>query len=112
MERNIVSATSIWGKWWETIRKWFYPIWLGYETSIRFYDYGQSVYYYLLAQQDQVVPYIGADGTRAMALFFSVATFAICSVFLTVPACFILYKFFEAPNLTSTPVERKLKTIF
>ncbi|AGA77018.1 hypothetical protein [Echinicola vietnamensis] len=112
MERNIVSPTSIWGKWWEPIRKWFYPTWLGYETSTRFYDYGQSVYNYLLAQQDQVVPDIGAVGARAMALSLSVATFTICSVFLSVPACFILYKFFEVPNLTSTPVESKLKTIF
>ncbi|QDH78119.1 hypothetical protein FKX85_03330 [Echinicola soli] len=105
MERNNVLLTSFWGKW-------FYPTWLGYETSIRFYDYGQSVYGYLLAQQDQIVTYVGAFGAEAMALFFGVATFAICSVFLTVPACFILYKFFESPSLTSTLLEGKLKTIF
>ena len=105
MERNNKQLRSIWGKWWASIRKWFYPTWLVYETFIRFYAYGQSVYDYFIMQQ----VYIGEIGTQTSAIFFSVATFVICAVFLTLPATFLLYQFFQIDNLTSTWLEEKIK---
>lgn len=108
MEKNNKQLKSIWGKWWESIRKWFYPAWLVYETSIRFYGYGQSVYDYFIVQQG----YIGEIGATTSAIFFSVATFVICASFLTLPASFLLYKFFQTENLTSTWLEEKLKRFF
>jgi len=36
MEEQNLQLKSIWGKWWEPIRKWFYPAWLIYETTVRF----------------------------------------------------------------------------
>lgn len=112
MEENNKHLKSIWGKWWESFRKWFYPAWLIYETSIRFYDYAQSVHQYFIAQQDHLISYIGVLGTQALDLFCSVTTFAICSAFLTVPAGFVLYKLFNVDNLTGTRFEEKLKPIF
>ncbi|MEB2776376.1 hypothetical protein SYJ56_13720 [Algoriphagus sp. D3-2-R+10] len=112
MEENNKQPRSIWGKWWEPIRKWFYPGWLLYETSVRFYDYTQSVHHYFIRQQDSITFYIGKFGTQTLAILCSVATFAVCTAFLTIPACFVLYKFFKTENLTGTPFEEKLKTIF
>ncbi|MFD2033587.1 hypothetical protein ACFSKL_02235 [Belliella marina] len=112
MEEYNKQQRSIWGKWWVPIRKWFYPAWLLYETSIRFYDYGQSVHHYFIGQQDAIASYIGKIGVQVLDVFCSVATFAICTIFLTVPACFVLYKFFKTENLTGTPFEEKMKTIF
>ncbi|MFC5625662.1 hypothetical protein [Algoriphagus winogradskyi] len=112
MEENNKLPTSMWGKWWEPIRKWFYPGWLIYETSLRFYAYAISVYHYFLGDQEDLVFYIGKIATRALALFCSIFTFAVCTVFLTVPACFMLYHFFKTENLTGTFYEEKLKPIF
>lgn len=103
---------SIWGKWWEPLRKWFYPGWLIYETSVRFYAYAKSVHNYFIEQQDYLAIYIGKIATRALVLFCSVSTFAVCTVFLSVPACFLLYHFFKKENLTRTIYEEKLKPIF
>tara|TARA_R110000796_G_scaffold252637_1_gene389623 strand:- start:63299 stop:63637 length:339 start_codon:yes stop_codon:yes gene_type:complete len=112
MEENNRQLKSIWGKWWEPIRKWFYPAWLGYETSIRFYDYSLSVHQYFIKQKDDIASYIGETGTQALDMLSSVGTFIVCTLFLTVPACFVLYKFFKIENLTSSPFESKLKPIF
>lgn len=112
MEENNKPLKSIWGQWWEPIRKWFYPAWLTYETSIRFYDYTQSVHKCFIEQEDYIASYMGEIGTQALDIFSSVATFAICTAFLTVPACFVLYKFFKTENLTGTQFEQKLKTFF
>ena len=108
MEKNNKQLKSIWGKWWASIRKWFYPAWLVYETSIRFYDYGQSVHDYFIIQQD----YIGDIGAATLAIFFSVTTFVICASFLTLPTSFLLYQFFQTENLTSTRLEEKIKRYF
>lgn len=108
MERNTKKLRSIWGKWWEPLRKWFYPVWLIYETSIRFYDYAQAVHIYIVEQLSS----IGEIGVQAAAIFCAIATFAICTVFLTAPACFVLYKLFETENLSNTPLEEKTKPIF
>lgn len=112
MEENNKPLKSIWGKWWEPVRKWFYPAWLVYETSIRFYDYAQSVHHYFVKQQDHIASYIGELGTQTLAVFCSVATFGVCTAFLTVPACFVLYQFFKTANLTGTQLEIKMKPLF
>lgn len=103
---------SIWGKWWVPIRKWFYLIWLLYETSIRFYVYAQSVHDYVICQQQDLTSYIGETGTQSLAFFCSVSTFVICTFFLTVPTCFLLYKFFKTENLTYTMFEETIKPLF
>ncbi|KIX21063.1 hypothetical protein SY27_09825 [Flavobacterium sp. 316] len=112
MEEKNKKLKSIWGKWWESIRKWFYPVWLVYETSIRFYDYALGVYNYLEMYQDDILPYIGNIGVLTLAIFCSVVTFVVCTIFLTVPTCFVLYKFFKVGNLTGTSFEEKIKIYF
>ena len=54
----------------------------------------------------------GEIGVQVVAIFCSTITFAICTVFLTVPAYFILYKFFITANLTHTRFEERIKMIF
>lgn len=102
---------SIWGNGWASIRKWFYPAWLAYEISIRFYDYSQSVHLYFEAQQNSV-SFLGKFGIQAIDAVCSTLTFVGCSVFLTAPACFLLYHFFKQENLTDTRFEEKMKIIF
>ncbi|GAA4303446.1 hypothetical protein [Aestuariibaculum suncheonense] len=109
MEEKNEQLKSIWGKWWEPIRKWFYPSWLFYELSIQFYVYSTDVHNYFIEQQDCFTSFIGEIGTQILALFSGVVTFVICTIFLTIPACFILYKFFKIENLTSTLFEEKMK---
>ena len=112
MEEKNNQLKSILGKWWEPIRKWFYPAWLIYETSIRFYEYAQSFHNYFIIQHDYITPYIGEIGAQAIDVFCRVATFSICTFFLTIPACFVLYKFFKTENLTGTQFEEKIKFYF
>ncbi|SHJ57328.1 hypothetical protein SAMN04487911_12550 [Arenibacter nanhaiticus] len=112
MEENNKQLKSIWGKWWEPIRKWFYPTWLLYELTVGFYEYAIAVYNYFIERQDYFDSYSGEIGTQMLAVFCSVASFIICTFFLTVSTCFILYKFFKIENLTGTKLERKLKTYF
>jgi hypothetical protein len=112
MEENNKQLKSIWGKWWEPQRKWFYPIWLVYETSIRFYDYAQSAHDYFISQHDYLTSYIGGIGSQTLDIFSSLATFVICTAFLTVPASFVLYKFFKVESLTGTPLEKRMKRLF
>ncbi len=112
MEENNKQLKSIWGKWWESIRKWFYPAWLLYETSVRFYDYAQSTHHYFIEKQSSIASHIGDIGAQALSLFCSITSFSICFIFLTVPTCFILYKFFEIENLTATNFERRIKPFF
>ncbi|MEQ9165098.1 MAG: hypothetical protein RLO12_02480 [Fulvivirga sp.] len=112
MEEKNKQLKSVWGKWWEPIRKWFYPIWLLYELSIRFYDYSIDVHNYFTERQDYFASIIGEIGTQALALFCGVATLAICTFFLTASTCFILYKFFKVENLTNTRFEEKTKKYF
>lgn len=109
MEEMNIQLKSIWGKWWEPIRKWFYPLWLAYETSFRFYQYALSVQTYYKEQHGDMARYLGEFGSQFLGVFCAVGTFAICTAFLTVPACFVLYRFFKSANLTSTPLEAKLK---
>ncbi len=112
MEAQKKPLKSIWGRWWEPIRKWFYPAWLIYETSIRFYEYALGVHYYLVSQQDILVPYIGNIGTQILDVFSSGVTFIVCTAFLTLPGCFTLYKFFKLDNLSGSQFEAKLKFYF
>lgn len=112
MEENHKNLHSIWGKWWDLIRKWFYPAWLSYEASIRFYDYALAVHNYFINQQDYIASYIGETGAQILDIFCSLTTFVLCSAFLTVPACFTLYKFFDSNNLTDTRFEWKMKRLF
>lgn len=111
MEENNKELKSIWGKWWEPIRKWFYPAWLIYEVSIRFNDYGKAVHNYFL-DQSSLASYIGELGAQTLASLCSVATFVICTLFLTLPACLVLFKFFKVINLTGHPIEERFKPIF
>lgn len=103
---------SIWGKWWEPIRKWFYPSWLIYETSIRFYDYARSVHNYVGLQQSYITSHIGEVATEFLAASCSISTFAVCSAFLTVPAGIALFNFFKEESVTNSPLERRIKTYF
>lgn len=112
MEENNKLPTSIWGAWWDPTRRWFYPGWLLYETSVRFYDYSQSVHHYFIRQQDSIAFYIGKFGTQTLAVLSSATTFAVCTAFLTVPACFALYQFFKTGNLTGSAFETKFKPWF
>ncbi|CAM1368583.1 conserved hypothetical protein [Tenacibaculum litoreum] len=111
-DNNKQQLKSIWGKWWEPIRKWFYPAWLIYETSIRFYEYALSVHIYFKNPQNNIASYIGEASTQILGIFCSLSTFIICTVFLTIPTCFILYKFFKTKNLTGSQFEATLKPIF
>ncbi|AUP80676.1 hypothetical protein [Flavivirga eckloniae] len=108
MEKNNKQSKSIWGKWWTPIRKWFYPAWLIYEVTIRFYDYALAVHSYFMEQQN----YLGEIGALILAVFCSVVTFIICTFYLTIPACFILYKFFKEDNLTKVRFEERIKRFF
>ncbi|MFD0760904.1 hypothetical protein ACFQZW_02285 [Lutibacter aestuarii] len=109
MEEKKTINKSIWGKWWTSFRKWFYPAWLVYETTIRFYEYSLSTYQYFLLQEQ----YFGSEISQLIAILASSLTFAICFFFLTVPASFALFKYFNtkklAPNLL---IEQKVKTYF
>ncbi|WP_298504216.1 hypothetical protein [uncultured Maribacter sp.] len=107
MEEQNTQLTSIWGKWWVPIRKWFYSAWLIYETTVRFYDYSEATYLFFITEN-----YMGALGSQIVAMFCSIVTFAICSFFLTVPTAFILYKFFKIENLSGTQFESKIKKYF
>lgn len=108
MEENNKQLKSIWGSWWEPLRKWFYPAWLIYELSIRFYEYGQGVYMYFMGQQD----FLGGFTAQAIAILSSAATFVICSFYLTLPACFTLFRFFTLRDLTNSPLEERIKRLF
>ncbi|SIT16784.1 hypothetical protein SAMN05421761_1256 [Belliella pelovolcani] len=108
MEVN-TQMHSIFGRWWIPIRKWFYPIWLFFELTIRFIDYSISVYDYLIAKPGYWVPFFGKTGLQNGAVICSISTFVICTIFLTVSACFVIYKFFETDNLTATLFEVKVK---
>lgn len=112
MEDKNKQLKSILGNWWKPIRKWFYPAWLLYELTVRFYDYSIGVYNYFIDQQDCFASYVGEVGTQTLAVFCGVTTFIIYTVFLTVPACFVLYKFFKTENLTNTRFEEKMKKYF
>lgn len=103
---------SIWGAWWVPHRIWFYPVWLIYETSSRFYYYSEGVYFYLETHQESITPYLGEIGAQILYLLCSGLTFLICTAFLTVPAGYILYKLFKEVNLTQTRVEASMKMLF
>lgn len=103
---------SIWGTLWEPVRKWFYPFWLIYETSVRFYNYAVGVQVYFSEQHTSISAYIGDVGAYILGLVCSVLTFVICSAFLTLPGSYLLFKLFKVDNLTKSVYEEKLKPIF
>ena len=112
IEKHKSYQKSIWGQWWVPVRKWFYPAWLVYETSLRFYDYTKGVHQYFTERQCDIAVHIGRTGAQVLNTFCSTVTFAGCTAFLTIPACFVLYHFFKADNLTATNLENKLKRLF
>ncbi len=99
---------SILGSWWEPLRKWFYPTWLVYEASIRFYGYALDVHKYFIDQHD----YMGDTIAQTIAITCGIATFIICTFYLTVPACFTLYEFFKDDKPANIPLVNKLKVYF
>lgn len=103
---------SIWGSWWTPLRKWVYPVWLLYEVSIRFYDYALSTYHYFEAFLKSITSLVGNTGVQVLSIASSILTFALCTAFLTIPTCFILYKFFKVGNLTNTSLEQRMKVYF
>ena len=111
MENN-TKAYSIFGKWWMPIRKWFYPFWLFYELSIRFYGYTISVNDYFIDEQVFYASTYSEMGLQILALISSLSTYIICTAFLTVPACLVLHYFFKIENLTGTNFEIKAKRYF
>ncbi|KZS41070.1 hypothetical protein AWE51_23225 [Aquimarina aggregata] len=108
MEENNKQLKSIWGVWWEPIRKWFYPAWLLYEVSIRFYNYSIAVHQFIMEQQN----YLGEIIIQILAVFLSIVTFIICSFYLTIPTCLTLYRFFTKNNFASNTFEQKIKKYF
>lgn len=108
MEGNKLELKSIWGKWWEPKRKWIYPTWLAYETTVRFYDYACSAYQYFINQQDN----IGKVAAQVLSILGSVSTFVICFAFLTIPGCFALFKFFKSEKTYHTSFESQIKKYF
>lgn len=103
---------SIWGMWWEPFRKWFYPAWLIYEISVRFYDYSTEVHNYFRKNHSEIVLFTGEVGAQVLDALSSSITFIGCSVFLTIPASLALHQFFKTENLTGTRFEGKMKPIF
>ena len=101
METQNIALHSVWGKWWEPIRKWFYPAWLLYELTYRFYGYSIATYNYIEEVSNEL-----------LAIVSGVATFLICTAFLTVSTCFVLCKFFKIGNLTGTSFEERIKKYF
>ena len=93
-----VQSKSIWGYWWEPVRKWFYPAWLLYELSYRFYQYAIAAHHYIAEMSNPI-----------LAVFGAVVSFIFCTASLTVSACFILYKFYKTANLTNTSIEKTIK---
>lgn len=112
IEKHTSYQKSIWGQWWVPVRKWFYPAWLVYETSVRFYEYTKAVHLYFQERHGHLSSYVGPIGARSLDLFCSAITFVGCTAFLTVPASFILYQFFKTDNLTRTSLEGKFKKVF
>lgn len=112
MEEQNEQRKSIYGRRWEPIRKWFYSSWLIYELSIHFYGYAIAVHNYLIEQQGYFTSRLGEMGTQVSAIFCSVGAFIIYTFFLTVPAGFVLFKFFKTESLTGTELERKMKKYF
>lgn len=102
------TPPSIWGPWWATIRKWLYPAWLLYETFIRFYGYSSDVQIYLTTHLERMA-FIGQRSTQLLSGLGGVITFAVCTISLSLPLCFICYHFFLQNNLTHTLFEKKLK---
>lgn len=108
MEVKLTKRQSIWGKPWASFRKWFYPTWFCYETTIRFYDYSTPVYDYFISQGDN----LGIHWALILAILLSCLTFIICFFFLTVPGSIALFRYFKNHTLESNSFEQKLKTFF
>ncbi|MBR9854662.1 MAG: hypothetical protein GYB37_08805 [Algicola sp.] len=108
MEGNSTVNKSIWGKWWTSFRKWFYPTWLAYETIIRFYEYSLPIHEYFILQEQN----LGAKMSQIIAVLASGLTFTICFFFLTVPASIALFKYFNTKDVSSNSIEQKVKTYF
>lgn len=106
------KSTSIWGKWWEPIRKWFYTSWLAYEITARFYECSKNVKTFFANQEGFIADYFGKDGVKILADLSGALTFTICTAFLTIPACFALYQFFKKEDLTGSVFESKFKPWF
>lgn len=94
MEVQHIQKRTIWGNRWEPLRKWVYPAWLLYELSYRFCQYAMDTYKYI----DEI-------STQTLAVSGAVLVFLICTAFLTVSSCFILFRFFKKENLTQTSFE-------
>ncbi len=98
MEVSNVERKTIWGSWWEPVRKWFYPVWLLYELTHSFGHYAVSSYKYIDNLSNHTIAVLGA-----------VVAFMLCSAFLTLTSCFVLFHFFKTKNLTKTSFEEKVK---
>ncbi len=112
MEAQKKHKKSIWGNWWVPIRKWFYPAWLIYEVTVRFYVYTLAIHQYFKNGDHNIASYIGEIGAQVLDILSSSITFIGCTAFLTIPSCYILYKFFEFDNLTNTRFEQRIKVFF
>lgn len=96
---------SIWGAWWTSFRKWFYTAWLIYETSIVFYRYALSTHQYLISTKE----HLGNSSAQLLAVLGSTLTFAICFLYLTVPATIALFRYFKAETISQNKIEKKIK---
>lgn len=105
------AAYSIWGGIWTKFRKWFYPLWLGYELNRNFIGYsshaGRFISNYSTYLELVLDPWI------IKVLYFVVPVFIYvnCHFFLTVPACWGLVYFLSHTSISRTKLEEKLKRI-
>ena len=109
---EVQQKQSIWGSWWTSIRKWFYPAWLMYETTYRFYDYALGTYSYIGTYQTGIYSNLGHAAFETFNICCSVLVFVICFVYLTIPGCLVLYKYFDKELGPLSSFEHKLKMIF
>ncbi|KAB2810148.1 hypothetical protein [Phaeocystidibacter luteus] len=109
MSGRSTPSPSFLGPYWSAFRKWFYPAWLIYETSIRFIEYASQTQAYV---QTNITDLLGDSGAEVLSMTCGVLVFLICFLFLAVPGGFILYQFFKKENLSGTLFEQKFKFYF
>jgi hypothetical protein len=107
MEAFNNQQKSVFGTWWVPVRKWFYPAWLIYETSIRFYEYAFAVGNYFIDQGS-----FGELFAQILAITCGLAAFLVCIFYLTIPACIALYAYFKDDPIMAYPSMYKIKKYF
>lgn len=103
------QMTCIWGAWWIPFRPFAYTLWLAYEVSYRIMDHCVVIHMRFVRHHAGIAQYTGDFLAHALDIGTVVLTFLVCHAALTLPACFIMYKFLAEVNLTNTRFEEILK---